>query len=92
MAREEALMREAIRVRDAEAALEGSVKEREEALAVEWAFGEAERRRQDREEVEKVRLKGEIVGRAARAQEYKEYLVHKAANAEVKAAKEKAKK
>ena len=91
-AREEELMREAIRVRDAEAELERTAKEREAALAGEWAFGEAEKRRLDREEAEKVRLKGEIVARAARAQEYKEYLVHKAANAEVKAAKEKAKK
>jgi len=88
----EALEAEALAVRRAE--LEAAAREAEEAAARDagWEVKEAERRKLFREEAERIRLKGEISERAARAQDYKEYLVHKATLAELKAAKEKSKK
>ena len=58
----------------------------------EWGAREAEKRAAARSEAEKARIKGEIVARAQRAVEYKEYLAAKAFAEAEKAAKEKAKK
>ena len=82
----------ALAVRAAEVAAAAAAAAAAAEAVGEWGAREAEKRAAARSEAEKARIKGEIVARAQRAVEYKEYLAAKALAEAEKAAKEKAKK